>query len=264
MTTEAPLRSPRELFDLDGRRAVVTGASSGIGERLALVLARAGARVVMVARRAERLQEIRDRHPELAPRLLAEVADLAEPAAPAAVARRAVECLGGCDVLVGAAGMPGRGGVRQFDPPLFERVLHLNVSSQASLASALFEPLRASGVGRVIYVASIFGLAGEETGPLAPYVASKHALVGLMRSQAGEWAPHGISVNALAPAHVPTEMTAHLLEDPVIGPKLLRRYAMGRFGRLEELDTALLFLAAPATSFVTGVVLPVDGGWTCR
>ena len=161
MTTEAPLRSPRELFDLDGRRAVVTGASSGIGERLALVLARAGARVVMVARRAERLQEIRDRHPELAPRLLAEVADLAEPAAPAAVARRAVECLGGCDVLVGAAGMPGRGGVRQFDPPLFERVLHLNVSSQASLASALFEPLRASGVGRVIYVASIFGLAGE-------------------------------------------------------------------------------------------------------
>jgi gluconate 5-dehydrogenase len=116
----------------------------------------------------------------------------------------------------------------------------------------------------VIHVASIYGLGGEETGPLTPYVVSKHALVGLTRSQAIEWIAAGITVNALAPGHFPTEMTESLLQNPELAPRLLRRYPIGRFGRLEELDTALLFLASEASSFVTGIVLPIDGGWTCR
>ena len=96
------------------------------------------------------------------------------------------------------------------------------------------------------------------------YVVSKHALVGLMRSQAIEWSDAGITVNALAPGHFPTEMTETLLKNPQIAPRLLQRYPLGRFGRLEELDTAILFLASPASSFITGIVLPVDGGWTSR
>lgn len=264
MSSDAALRSPAELFDLKGRRAVVSGASSGIGRRLALVLAAAGAEVLLVARRAERLEELRRDHPELAGRLRPAAIDLTAEDSAAAVAAQARAALGGCDILVGAAGIAGRGGTQQFDPALFERVLHLNVTVQAALAAALHPDLARSGAGRVIHVASIYGLGGEETGPLTPYVASKHALVGLTRSQAIEWSDHAITVNALAPAHFPTEMTEALLSHPELAPRLLRRYPLGRFGRLEELDTAVLFLASPASSFITGVVLPVDGGWTCR
>jgi NAD(P)-dependent dehydrogenase (short-subunit alcohol dehydrogenase family) len=245
MTSSEPLRTPAELFDLGGRRAVVTGASSGIGRRLALVLAAAGAEVLLVARRLERLEALRRDHPPLAGRLRPAALDLAADGAAGRVAALAGEELGGCDILVAAAGVAGRAGTRQFD-------------------AALYPALAASGQGRVIHVASIYGLRGEETGPLAPYVASKHALVGLTRSQAIEWIEAGITVNALAPAHFPTEMTEALLQNPQIAPRLLARYPIGRFGRLAELDTAVLFLASPASSFVTGIVLPIDGGWTCR
>ena len=256
-----PLHS---LFSPAGRRAVVTGASSGIGRHLALLLARLGAEVLVVARRADRLEQLAEAEPALAPRLHACPADLADPEAPARVAAAAERLLGGCDLLIGAAGMPGRGGVVHFDAAQFTRVLQLNVTSQAALASALHPLLRRSSAGRVIHVASIYGLRGEETGPLAAYVASKHALVGLTRSQALEWAADGISVNAIAPAHFPTEMTEALLANPELGPRLLSRYPQGRFGRLEELDTTVLWLASPATSFITGVVVPIDGGWTAR
>ncbi|MFM7086218.1 MAG: SDR family NAD(P)-dependent oxidoreductase [Cyanobium sp.] len=264
MSPEAALRTPAQLFDLSGRRAVVTGASSGIGQRMALVLAMAGARVLLVARRGDRLEALRHQHPALAECLLPAVIDLSEAGAPEAIAAAAAELLGGCDILVGAAGIPGRASSAQVDAPAFARVLQLNVIAQATVAAALFPALCRSEAGRVIHVGSIYGLVGEETGPLAPYVASKHALVGLMRSQAGEWIGRGITVNLLAPGHIPTEMTATLLQDPVRAPQLLRRYPIGRFGRVEELDTALLFLASPASSFITGIVLPVDGGWTSR
>lgn len=265
MGSDAPLSPPAALFDLAGRRAVVSGASSGIGRRLALVLATAGARVLTVARRGERLEALRRDHPALASRLTPLALDLTGPGAAEVVARRVEEALGGCDILVGAAGVPGRAGSSPpLDTALFEQVLRCNVILQAALASALQPALEASGCGRVIHVASVYGLGGEETGPLTPYVVSKHALVGLTRSQAIEWAGRGITVNALAPAHFPTEMTEALFQNPAIGPRLLARYPIGRIGRLEELDTALLFLASPASSFVTGIVLPVDGGWTCR
>lgn len=258
------LRSAQELFGLSGRRAVVTGASSGIGRRAALVLASAGARVLAVARRGERLQQLLVDQPQLAERLLPLPLDLSLPGAAEQLAERALAGLGGCDILVAAAGIPGRMAAAAVEAPRFDQVLHLNVTVQAQLAAALFPALRASGAGRVIHVASIYGLRGQECGALAPYIASKHALVGLTRSQAIEWAAEGITVNALAPGHFPTEMTEALLADEAIAPQLRQRYPIGRFGRLEELDTALLFLAAPASSFVTGIVLPVDGGWTSR
>jgi gluconate 5-dehydrogenase len=258
------LRLPEQLFGLSGRRAVVTGASSGIGRRAALVLATAGARVLAVARRGERLQALATAQPQLAERLLPLPLDLSLPGAVERLAGQAMAGLGGCDILVAAAGIPGRMAAAAVEAPGFDQVLHLNVTVQAQLAAALFPALRASDAGRVIHVASIYGLRGQESGSLAPYIASKHALVGLTRSQAIEWAGEGITVNALAPGHFPTEMTETLLADSTVAPRLQQRYPIGRFGRLEELDTALLFLAAPASSFVTGIVLPVDGGWTSR
>lgn len=261
-----PLQPPAALFDLSGRAAVVTGASSGIGLRAALVLATAGAQVLLVARRAERLEALRAAHPALARRLRPLSLDLSLPASADQVAAAALAELGGCDILVAAAGVPGRqaAAAAAADGALFNRVLHFNVSVQAALAGALFPALRVSGCGRVIHVASIYGLRGQQAGQLGPYVASKHALVGLTRSQAIEWAGEGITVNALAPGHFPTEMTETLLADPAVVERLLPCYPIGRFGRLEDLDTSLLFLASPASGFVTGIVLPVDGGWTSR
>ncbi|MEB3168349.1 MAG: SDR family NAD(P)-dependent oxidoreductase, partial [Synechococcaceae cyanobacterium] len=153
MTSPEILRTPAQLFDLSGRRAVVSGASSGIGQRAALVLATAGAEVLLVARRGERLEALRHQHPDLADRLLPVALDLNGEGAAQLVAERARQVLGGCDIVVAAAGVPGRAGTREFEAEAFERVLHQNVTLQAALTAALYPCLEASGQGRVIHVA---------------------------------------------------------------------------------------------------------------
>lgn len=263
MTTSSVGSSLQELFSLEGTRAVVTGASSGIGQRMALTLARAGAQVLLVGRRSKSLQQLVLDHPHLHERLLPLPLDLTVATAISQVAE-AAEALGGCDIVVHAAGIVGRNTIAELDTALFEQVQHLNVAVPAQLSSALLPLLRQSRAGRVIMIASIFGLAGQLCGALVPYVISKHALVGLTRSLAIEWGPYGITVNAIAPGHVPTEITAEVMKDPQWVEMHQSRYLLGRFGRVEDMDTGLLFLASPHSAFVTGITLPIDGGWTAR
>ena len=149
-------------------------------------------------------------------------------------------------------------------PADFARDLELNVHSQWRLSRALHPALAASPAGRVIHVASIYGLGAPAVNGLGAYAVAKHAVVGLARSQAVEWARDGITVNALAPGYFPTEMTEDAVADPKIAERLLAFTALRRFGEPAELVPALLSLAAPASSYVTGAVLPVDGGWTAR
>ena len=258
-----PTQSPDylgALFGQSGRTAVVTGASSGLGAEMARALARAGGDVIAVARREDRLRELAATAADMAGSITHCVADLSGDDGVNRVAR-AVSERGGCDVLVANAGTAEVGKVECMDDQSFSRVLELNLTAQWRLAKALFEWLAESGAGRIINISSIYGISAPVRAGLVAYAASKHGLVGLTRTQAVEWAEHGITANAIAPGYFPTEMTEQLLASKA-ARRLQQFVPMDRFGAPEELAPALLFLAAPASSYVTGVVLPIDGGWS--
>lgn len=248
------------LFGQRGRVAVVTGASSGLGAEMTRVLAGAGADVVAVARRADRLDELAESSADLPGDVIACAADLVTDDGVASVLR-AVGDRGGCDVLVANAGLAEVGRAESMDEESFSRVLDINLTAQWRLSKALFELLSKSAAGRVINIASIYGISAPVRTGMIAYTASKHGFVGITRTQAVEWASHGITVNAIAPGYFPTEMTDELLASRA-ADRLRHFIPMDRFGEPRELATALLFLASPASSYVTGIVLPVDGGWS--
>ena len=248
------------VFGQSGRTAVVTGASSGLGAEMARVLAAAGGDVVAVARREDRLRELAAGAADLTGSITPCAVDLTADGGVDRVAQ-AVGERGGCHVLVSNAGTAEVGNVESMDDTSFSRVMDLNLTAQWRLSKALFPWLPDSGAGRVINIASIYGIAAPVRAGLSAYAASKHALVGLTRTQAAEWAAHGITANAIAPGYFPTEMTDALLASKA-AERLRQFVPLGRFGEPRELAPALLFLASPASSYVTGIVVPVDGGWT--
>lgn len=261
MATPAPSRDYLDaLFGQGGRTAVVTGASSGLGAEMAKALASAGAHVIAVARREDRLRELAESAVGLSGNITACVADLSGDDGINSITA-AVGEQGSCDVLVANAGTAEVGRVESMDDESFSRVIALNLTAQWRLAKALFPKLAESDAGRVINIASVYGIGAPVRTGLGAYAASKHGLVGLTRTQAVEWAEHGITANVIAPGYFPTEMTEQLLASKA-AQRLQQFVPMDRFGVPEELATALLFLASPASSYVTGAVLPVDGGWS--
>lgn len=242
-------------FGLHDRVAVVTGASSGIGERCARALHAAGADVVLVARREDRLRRLAG---DLGgARVL--VADLGD-AASRAVLVAAVTVLERVDVLVNAAGTTStRPATRESDEDL-ERVLAVNVVAPFALSRAAVAVMRTHGGGAIVNVSSVIAGVSEPTIPEASYAASKGGVAAMTRELAVQWARHGVRVNALAPGWFPTEMTAELTSDPERSAYLTGRIPLGRFGVLGELDGALLLLASPAGSYITGQTITVDGG----
>jgi len=249
---------PVSRFRLDGRVAVVTGASSGLGARFARVLDAAGARVVLVARREDRLREVAA---ELTGPCVV-VADLAAPDTAAQVAAVARDTYGRIDVLVNNAGIVAPGPALDAEMTTFQRVVDVNVVGTFALTRAVANVMVEGGGGSVVNVASVWGLVGIGQIPDAAYAASKSALVGMTRELGAQWARRGVRVNALAPGWFHTEMTDDMFADPSAQQWMRSRTPMGRTGEEHELDGALLFLASDASSYVTGVTLPVDGGWT--
>ena len=251
-----------QLFGCQGRKAIVTGASSGLGAAMARVLASAGADLLVVARRQERLAALVAELAACEGNVHSHPADLADPAALVGIADRARSTLGGCDILVANAGTADRVRLEEMPEEDFDAVVDLNLKVQWQLAKALFPLLRDSTAGRVVNIASIYGLGASVINGLGAYTISKHGLIGLTRSQAAEWAKHGITANAIAPGYFPTELTESALENDNMNSRLRAFTPQDRFGRPEELGPALLFLASPASSYVNGTVIPVDGGWT--
>lgn len=244
-------------LDLSGKVAVVTGASSGIGRHFALLLARSGATVVAAARREERLQELAAEHPGI----LGHVCDVADNDDCVRLIEQATY-LGGPDIVVNAAGFGDAKPALETTPEEFRRTLDVDLTGTFQVCVAAAREM-AEG-GSIINIASILGLGGSWPVTHAAYCAAKGGVVNLTRQLGAEWAQRGIRVNAIAPGWFPSEATDEMFANKGSMSWLRRNTPMGRPGRLEELDGALLLLASSASTFMTGQVLAVDGGWTAR
>lgn len=255
-----PVVPASPLFDLDGRVAIVTGASTGLGARFAATLAGAGATVVACARRLEPLERLAAEHAGIEP-VRCDVCDAAQ--------RR--ELVAGTlarhdrvDVCVNNAGVASGGPDEQASPDAFDHVLDVNLRAVFALCQLVAPAMLARGRGSIVNISSMFGLVAASPVPDAGYVASKAAVNGLTRELGAQWAGRGVRVNAIAPGWFSTDMNAELFEDERSAKWVARTCPMGRLGRPDELDGALLFLASDASSYCTGHVLVVDGGWTAR
>jgi NAD(P)-dependent dehydrogenase (short-subunit alcohol dehydrogenase family) len=258
--TDSTVVEPLALFRLDGKVAVVTGASSGLGERFARVLDAVGARVVVSARRADRLEALAgDLHGALVV-----PGDLSEAAARERLIATTLEQLGRLDVLVNNAGTSVVAGLENEALDDFQAVVDLNLTATWHLCKLARDALIASGGGCIVNIASMLGHVGSTPVKQASYCASKGAIVNLTRELALQLARRGVRVNALCPGWFPSELTAAMQGDESAQRYIAQNGPMPRMGEAHELDGALLLLATPAGSFITGQSLIVDGGWTAR
>jgi NAD(P)-dependent dehydrogenase (short-subunit alcohol dehydrogenase family) len=241
---------------LDGRIALVTGASTGLGARFTRVLHQAGAHVVVTARRTDLLDELAS---EFTERIEVMPGDITDAAHRQALAERMMAG-GRLDVLVNNAGICDDGLIEDQTLDELCRVIDVNLISVLDLCRLTASVLVATPAASVINVASMYGVVASRQ-PMAAYNASKGALVNLTRQLAAQWGERGVRVNALAPGFFPTEMTGHLA-DADFAQYIREQTLLARTPGLEEIDGPLLFLATGASSYMTGQVLVIDGGWT--
>lgn len=251
-----------DTFRLDGRVALVTGSTRGLGQGAAVALAEAGADVALVDRGdasdTAELVRATGRRAHLIRRDLVS----ATPEELAAAVEETLAELGGLDILVNNAGTIRRAPAAEHSATDWDEVLAINLDSVFHLSQAAGRHMIATGRGRIINVASMLSFQG---GILVPgYTASKHAVAGLTKALANEWAAAGVTVNAIAPGYMATDNTAPLRADEDRAASILARIPAGRWGDASDLHGAFVFLASDAASYLTGAVIPVDGGWLVR
>ena len=249
-------RTIYDLFSVEGKRALVTGGSAGMGRAIAEALVEGGARVAIVGR-SGRVFDVAE---EIGAIPLQ--ADLADRAQTLALVDRAVEALGGLEVLVNNAGVQQRYPAEEFPLDDWDYVLSVNLDAVWILAQAAGRYMLAQGHGKIINVASALSFFGGITIPA--YTASKGGVAQLTKALSNEWASRGINVNAIAPGYIATEMTGALVGNPQREPLILARIPAGRWGVPDDLKGVVLFLASAASDYVHGAIIPVDGGYLGR
>jgi NAD(P)-dependent dehydrogenase (short-subunit alcohol dehydrogenase family) len=246
-------------FELGGKVAVVFGGTSGIGRAIAHGLAEAGADVVATSRLVERVETVAAELEGLGRRTLRMTSDVSVRDSIRAVHESVVGAFGKVDILVNSAGRTIRAPTVDFEEEDWEEVIATNLTGTLRACQIFGRHMLARGYGRVINIASLSSFVA--LAEVAAYSASKAAVASLTKSLAVEWAQSGVNVNAIAPGVFRTKLNEHLLDDTERGRELLLRTPMGRFGKVEELAGAAVFLASDASSFITGEIIAVDGGF---
>ena len=248
-----------ELFNLNGRVAVVMGGTSGIGRMMALGLADAGADVVASGRREELVNAVADEIEQRGRKALRRSSDVQSRESIDALRGAVLKEFGRIDILLNAAGQIFRKPTHLVTEAEWNKLMDVNVTGMLRSCQSFYEPLVESGRGRVINIASLNSFVSLLE--VAPYAASKGAVLSLTRSLAVEWAPRGVNVNAIAPGVFRTELNSGLLDGTDRGRELLMRTPMKRFGNVSELTGVAILLASDAASYITGQCIAVDGGF---
>jgi len=249
-----------ELFQLNGRRALITGSTQGIGLALACGLARAGATVVLNGRDEKRVHEAAEQLRAQGLQVECAVFDVTKQDAVVEAIDRIERDAGAIDILINNAGIQRRAPLEDFSCTDWEAIITTNVSSVFHVSQAVARHMIPRGRGKIINICSVQSQLGRPT--IAPYTASKGAVANLTKGMCADWARHGIQANGLAPGYFETEMNKALVENEEFSAWLCKRTPAGRWGKVEELNGAAIFLASDASSFVNGQILYVDGGMT--
>jgi 2-deoxy-D-gluconate 3-dehydrogenase len=250
-----------DLFRLDGQTALVTGGDKGLGQGMAVALAQAGADVAVVSRSGQ-AQATLAAVAEAGRRGVALAADLSQTDQAVAVFEQARQALGRIDILVNNAGTIRRADAVETELADFQAVIDLNLTGVWTLSQEAGRQMVQQGRGKIINIASLLSFQGGIRVPA--YTAAKHAVAGLTKALANEWAGRGVNVNAIAPGYMATDNTQALRDDPVRSQQILQRIPAGHWGGAADLAGAVVFLASRASDYVHGHVLVVDGGWMAR
>jgi NAD(P)-dependent dehydrogenase (short-subunit alcohol dehydrogenase family) len=248
-----------DLFRLDGRTALVTGGSKGLGRVMATTLAQAGAKVIITSRTESEVESVaKEIATETKQDVQGFVAEVTNAASIAALAAQ----IGAIDILINNAGINKRGNIAELSEEDFDAVVATNLKGPFLVCKQFGPPMAERGWGRIINMGS--ALSAIALPGRTPYASTKAAMVNFTRVLALEWATHGVTVNTLCPGPFATEMNLPLLENPEAYAQMIARIPLGRWAELHEIQGAALFLASPASSYVTGSCLFVDGGWTAH
>jgi gluconate 5-dehydrogenase len=252
----------KNLFDLSGKVAVVTGASSGLGRQFAKALANAGANVAILARRVEKLEDTKKLLVELGSDTLAIKCDVMDNADIKKAVASIKKHYGRIDILVNNAGTATVSPSHEHSDEEWRRVIATNLDAVFYMSREVGKIMVKQKYGKIINLGSIHSRVAMPGLPIAAYCASKGGVFMLTKELAVEWAQHNITVNAIGPSYFPSEMTGSVIDDPKFLEGIKGLCPMGRPGSPEELDGAILYFASDASSFTTGQLLNVDGGWT--
>jgi 2-dehydro-3-deoxy-D-gluconate 5-dehydrogenase len=248
------------MFDLTGKVALVTGGASGLGRGMSIGLAKAGADIAIVAHSSN--EDTKKEIENLGRKVIQIQANLSEEGSPKKVVEETLEHFGKIDILVNNAGIIRRAPAAEHSKEDWEAVINLNLNAVYFLCQLVGREMIKRGSGKIINIASMLSYQGGINVP--GYTASKHAVAGLTKALANEWASKGIQVNAIAPGYMATANTKQLRDDPVRSRQILERIPAGRWGTPEDLAGVVVFLSSSASDYVNGTILNVDGGWMSR